>query len=96
MGIVGHHPETGIRVDVERARDGGPPWRYDGEAVTPACRFQCAAHLHDDGRVVVELEPGAPTALAEKVRLLLRAAWKHAEDEAVRPPRHIVRWRADR
>ena len=52
--------------------------------------------MGDDGTVVVELDPDAPTALAEKVRLLLRAAWKHAEEEVVRPPRHIVRWRADR
>jgi len=96
MGIVGHHPETGVRVDVERAREGGPPWRYEGEAVTPASRFQLAADVGDDGNVVIELEPGAPAALAEKVRLLLRAAWKHAEEEAIQPPRHIVRWRADR
>jgi hypothetical protein len=96
MGIVGHHPETGVRVDVERARDGGPPWRYEGEAVTPASRFPLAANVGDDGDVVVELAPDAPASLAEKVRLLLRAAWKHAEEQDVRPPRHIVRWRADR
>jgi len=96
MGIVGHHPETGVRVDVERARDGGPPWRYEGEAVTPSSRFPLAANVSDDGDVLVELAPEAPPALAEKVRLLLRAAWKHADEEDVRPPRHIVRWRADR
>jgi hypothetical protein len=96
MGIVGHHPESGVRVDVERAREGGPPWLYEGEAVTPASRFRLAASVGDDGTVVVDLDPGAPVALAEKVRLLLRTAWKHAEEDVACPPRHIVRWRADR
>jgi len=64
--------------------------------VTPSSRFPLAANVSDDGDVLVELAPEAPPALAEKVRLLLRAAWKHADEEDVRPPRHIVRWRADR
>lgn len=96
MGIISHHPETGVRIDVERAREGGPPWRYEGEAITPAARFRLAATVGGDGAVGVELESGAPVGLAEKARLLLRAAWKHAGDEAIQPPRHIVRWRPDR
>jgi hypothetical protein len=96
MSIVGQHPETGVRIDVERAREGGPPWRYEGEAVTPAARFRLAATVGDDGTVGVELEAGAPGGLADKARLLLRTVWKHAEDDATYPPRHIVRWRADR
>jgi hypothetical protein len=96
MGIVGHHPETGVRIDVERPQTEGPPWRYEGEAVTPSARFRVAASVAGDGAVTVELQQGAPAGLAEKARLLVRAAWKHArEDEAV-PPRRIVRWRPDR
>jgi hypothetical protein len=96
MGIVGHHPETGVRLDLQRAREEGPPWHYVGEAVTPASRFAVAADMAEDGSVEIDLEPGAPSSLGEKVRLLLRAAWRHAEDEEAQPPRHIVRWRPDR
>jgi hypothetical protein len=96
MGIVGHHPETGVRIDVERDPAGGPPWRYEGEAVTPMARFRVAAAVAEDGRVSVELEIGAPPGLAEKARLLVRAAWKHAREEEAVPPRRIVRWRPDR
>jgi hypothetical protein len=96
MGIVGHHPETGVRIDVERERAAGPPWRYEGEVVTPSSRYRVAALLAEDGGVSVELETAAPAGLAEKTRLLVRAAWKHAHEEQAPPPRRIVRWRADR
>jgi hypothetical protein len=96
MGIVGHYPETGLRIDVERERAAEPPWRYEGEVVTPSARYRVAAMLAEDGAVSVELESDAPTALAEKTRLLVRAAWKHARDDEAAPPRRIVRWRADR
>ncbi len=33
--------------------------------------------------------------LAEKTRLLVRAAWKHAHDQGAPPPRRIVRWRPE-
>lgn len=96
MGIVGRHPETGVRIDVERPRAAAPPWRYEGEVLTPSARYRVAAMLAEDGAVSVELQTGAPTGLAEKTRLLVRAAWKHARDEEAPPPRRIVRWRADR
>jgi hypothetical protein len=96
MGIVGDRPETGVRVAVERAPGGGPPWSYAGEAVTPAARFPLAAVIASDGVVSVQLPDGAPAGLAEQVRLNLRAAWKHAHDDGAPPPRRIVRWRAER
>jgi hypothetical protein len=96
MGIVGHHPETGVRIDVQRNGAGGPPWRYEGEAVTPRARFRVAARIAEDGQVFVELAADAPPGLAEKLRLLVRAVWKHAREDEAAPPRHIVRWRADR
>jgi hypothetical protein len=96
MGIVGHHPETGVRIDVERPTAEGPPWRYEGEAVTPSARFRVAASVGSDGAVSVELQLGAPAGLAEKARLLVRAAWKHAREDEAAPPRRIVRWRPDR
>ncbi len=96
MAIVGHHPETGFRIEVERGRGSGPPWRYEGHCVTPSARFVVVATVAADGVVVVELAEGAPFALGEKTRLLLRAAWKHALEEDGEPPHRIVRWRPDR
>ena len=96
MAIVGHNPETGLRIEVERSREGGPPWRYEGHCVTPTSRFLVVAVVASDGVVVVELGSDAPAALGEKTRLLLRAAWKHAHEEDADPPHRIVRWRADR
>ena len=96
MGIVGDHPETGVRIDVRREPADGPPWRYEGEAVTPGERFRVAAVIAEDGAVSVELQSGAPAGLAEKARLLVRTAWKHAREDDAVPPRRIVRWRADR
>jgi hypothetical protein len=96
MGIVGRHPESGVRIEVERARAVEPPWRYEGEVVTPSDRYRVAATLAEDGGVSVELQSGAPPALAEKTRLLVRSAWKHAHEDEAPPPRRIVRWRADR
>jgi hypothetical protein len=107
MGIVGDHPESGVRVDVQRPRDGGPPWRYEGEARTAQERHPVSAVVAADGTVDVTLqatvqepadgqprEHGAgPSGLAEKVRLILRSAWKHGQENGAAPPRRIVRWR---
>jgi hypothetical protein len=95
VGIVGGHPESGVRVDMVRPTQGGPPWRYEGEASTPSDSFRLTAEVAANGAVTVELPPEAPAGLADKVRLVARAAWKHARDDDVPPPRRIVRWRAD-
>ncbi len=95
MGIVGPHPESGVRVEAERP-DTGPPWAYIGHAVTPTALLALQASISSTGVVEVNLPADAPAGLAERVRLILRAAYKHAEGEALPPPRRIVRWRADR
>jgi hypothetical protein len=98
MGIVGEHPESGVRVDVQRARLGGPPWRYEGEAATPGERVRLLAVVEADGTVTVELSGEATPARAavtEKVRLIMRAAWKHGQESGAAPPRRIVRWRPE-
>ena len=95
MSIVGDRPETGVRIEVERDA-AGPPWRYAGEAVTPSTRVRIAATVAEDGAVSIRVDRDAPASLAEKARLLLRAAWKHSDAEHAPPPRRIVRWRADR
>lgn len=96
MAIVGGHPESGVRVVVERPHAEGPPWQYTGEAATRDARFVVSARLDADGVVTVDLQPGAPAGLADKVRLIVRAGWKHAGDQGAAPPRRLVRWRADR
>lgn len=95
MPIVGDHPETGVRIEVTRSVLGGPPWRYEGEAVTASARFRLEATVSAGGHVLVALPAEAPEGIAEKTRLLLRAAWKHAREDALPPPRHVLRWRAD-
>jgi hypothetical protein len=95
MPIVGPRPESGVRVDAERPLGGGPPWHYAGHAATPDASFALDATLGEDGSVEVRLPPEAPAGLDEKVRLLLRAAFKHAQGEERPPPRRIVRWRPE-
>jgi hypothetical protein len=119
MGITGQHPETGVRVDVQRPREGGPPWRYEGEAATARERYPMSATVAADGTVEVTIRPDSQAQgqghghghgnagashsglaelaelaeLGEKVRLILRSAWKHGQDDGAAPPRRIVRWR---
>lgn len=100
MSIVGDHPETGIRLELERPRVGGPPWCYVGDVVTSSDRFPMRAVVESDGGVIVEvLDARAPAEVATKAKLIIRAAHKHASDEpgaAGAPPRRIVRWRGEK
>ncbi len=105
MAIVGHHPESGVRLVLERARDGGPPWRYSGDAFTPEARFTMRVFVEATGAVQIEID-GCPDAavsapLVDKAKLIVRAAFKHAqadmgESSPAPPPRRIVRWRGDK
>jgi hypothetical protein len=95
MPIVGPHPESGVRVVAERLRSEGPPWRYEGHAATSSGSFALVATLDSCGAVVVELPPDAPPRLADRVRLIVRAAWKHAREDKLPPPFRLARWRAD-
>jgi len=88
MGIVGDHPETGVRFVLERTADG-----YAGTAFLPdAARHALVARVAPDGTVTVEGE--APADVREKARLLVRTVLRHAASEGTDPPRRIVRWRA--
>jgi hypothetical protein len=96
MGIIGEHPESGVRIDVERPLLGGPPWRYEGEAVTPTGRHRIVVDVESDGTVHVRTGQADPPLPPEPVRLLMRAVWKHADAEGAAPPRRVVRWRPNR
>jgi hypothetical protein len=99
MAIVGGYPESGVRIVVERPVEGGPPWSYEGTALTSTERFELRATVTETGEVAVELsgDPAhaAHRELAMRVRGMIRAAHKHARDEGPDepPPRQIHRWR---
>jgi hypothetical protein len=93
MGIVGPRPESGMRIDLLRPARGGPPWRYEGEVVTPENRFALRADVTESGEVRIDASGDLPEGTASRARLLLRAACKHAKADDAAPPRRIVRWR---
>jgi hypothetical protein len=88
------HPKTGLRFVLERPPS-GPPWEYRGGVYGPTEAWPFTAVVRADGAVDVSM-PDAE--LAEKVRLLLRAAYKHAKKDAPdgAPARKIVRWRGEK
>ncbi|HEY8074997.1 MAG TPA: hypothetical protein VIF62_12825 [Labilithrix sp.] len=92
MPIAGDRPESGVRIAIERARDGGPPWRYEGHAYTPHASADIRVVVQADGAVDVD----GPADLAEKVRLIVRAAFKQAAADGAPPARRIVRWRGEK
>ncbi len=95
--IVGNRPESGVRIAIERPRDGGPPWTYEGAAHTPDESLPLRVVVAEDGAVDVALEGSAdPAGLAEKVRLIVRAAWRQAKADDEPPARRIVRWRGEK
>ena len=96
MAIVGDHPEGGIRFDLERPAAGGPPWVYAGSAFTSDAEVKLRASVDADGVVAVEDEARVPKEVAQRAKLLLRTAWKHATqaEAGAPPPRRIHRWRA--
>ena len=96
MSIVGSTPESGVRIDVEpaaRRRAALAVRGRGGHRRAPGSRW--SPTVSAEGDVLVELPPEAPEGIAERVRLLMRAAYKHAREDAQPPPRRIVRWRAE-
>jgi hypothetical protein len=83
-------PESGFRIEVQRAQDGGPPWTYDGHAISPTAAYGVSAVVERDGSVRVQLADGAPSRLVTKVAAVVRAACGASE-----PPARIVAWRSD-
>jgi hypothetical protein len=97
MGIVGGRPESGVRIALERPVSGAAPWRYEGTVATPDAEHPVACVVDDSGDVRVELAATAPPELSEKVRLLVRTAYKQAKADGKKAPaRKIVRWRGEK
>lgn len=103
VAIVGDRPESGVRIALERPREGEEaPWRYHGNVALPEAIFPLEVVVSAEGDVAVSLgapaEPGAvaPEDLAEKVRLIVRTAFRQAKADGEAPARRIVRWRGEK
>jgi hypothetical protein len=94
VGIVGTHPESGMRLVLERA-GGGPPWVYEGTAFTPTTRHDLRVRVDAGAAVEIEAPEGTPGEILQRAKAMVRIACKHAmeEDPPAPPPRHIHRWR---
>jgi hypothetical protein len=101
VSIVGRNPESGMRLMIERVRDEGPPWAYEGAAYTSRSTHPLKVTVDADGVVSVEpSDPGStpageplPADLLQRTRQMVRAAYKHAHDAEQPPPRQIHRWK---
>ncbi|AKV02356.1 hypothetical protein AKJ09_09019 [Labilithrix luteola] len=102
MSIAGERPESGVRIALERPRDGGPPWSYTGAAYVPDDTFALKVLVTAEGTVEVEVQAKGdsgnppPADLAEKVRLIVRTAFRQAKTDDEPPARRIVRWRGEK
>ncbi len=95
MSVAGGRPAHGLRLRLERA-GAGEPLRYEGVASTAQRDFALQITVEASGAVAVTTEEGAPADLAEKARLIVRAALRHAQAEGLGPPRRIQRWRGEK
>ena len=100
MPIAGDRPETGLRIQIERdtSRE-DPPWSYAGAVHLPDASFPVTAVVDAAGNVTATLSPSAetgaeaPAELVEKVRLIVRTAYRQAKADDEPPAWRIVRWR---
>jgi hypothetical protein len=83
MAIAKGRPETGFRIALERATE--EPLVYEGTLQTPEGEHA----IRIEGDIVV----GCDADVADKIRLLVRTAIRHAESDGRRPPLRITRWR---
>jgi hypothetical protein len=89
-------PESGFRIEVERPTDDrGPPWRYEGVAVTPSGEYEVAVVVEDDGTVRVEAS-AAPSRMTLGVAAAVRTVCRHSVEPGEEPPQRIVRWQSER
>jgi len=94
MPITGSHPEKGIRIELTLGKNATNLDAYLGLIVTPDGEFRIEASVAASGEVSVLSD--APADLAEKTRLVVRTAVRHAAAEKSPLPRRIVRWRGEK
>lgn len=103
VAIAGERPESGVRIIIERDRAREePPWAYAGWAHLPDAGFPLAVEVTATGDVTVTVSPapGAssapPADLADKVRLIVRTAYRQAKADDEPPAWRLVRWRGEK
>lgn len=108
MPIASDRPESGVRIAIERdAKKDDPPFRYAGLVHLPEGSHPVAVEVDADGAVAVSFPAasgaaGTPAAgattpeLAEKVRLIVRTAYRQAKADGEPPAWRIVRWRGEK
>ena len=90
-----------MRIAIERPREQAAPWIYSGAAQLPDASFPARVEVSEDGTVEAELSPSAggaepPADLVEKVRLIVRTAYRQAKADGEPPAWRIVRWRGEK
>ena len=94
MPITGSHPEKGIRIELTLGKNTAARDCYAGLIVTPDAEFAFEAVISEEGDVTVTST--APAEIAEKTRLVVRTAVRHAMAEKSPLPRRILRWRGEK
>lgn len=91
MSLVSPRPDTGARLSLRLEAD----HRYVGEVATAAGAIPVLVTVLADDAVA--LEPGAGAvldeAMAERIRLLVRTAVRHARADGRPLPTSLRRWR---
>lgn len=57
MSVYSGRPSSGVRITVERPREGGPPWVYEGSAEFRAHSLSVRAIVSANGDVDVVVDP---------------------------------------
>jgi hypothetical protein len=93
--VTGGLPTSGVRIAIERPKTGEAPWTYAGEAASAEGALPVTVVVQAAGEVSVD---GVTGAVADKVKAIVRTAWKHAiaDDPGAAPPWRIVRWRGEK
>lgn len=100
--IGGDTPESGVRIQIEREKSREEaPWAYSGAAYLPNASYPASVTVTAEGEVSVTLLSAAdgsapPADLAEKVRLIVRTAYRQAKADDEPPAWRIVRWRGEK
>jgi hypothetical protein len=93
--VTGGLPSSGVRIAIARPKAAVAPWRYVGEAASAEGAQSVTVVVQAAGEVTVE---GVAGGVADKVKAIVRTAWKHAaaDEPGAAPPWRIVRWRGEK
>lgn len=100
MSSTGQAPKTGFRMMLARPAGDRPPYAYRGTFDNGNGDVPIKAEVDATGRITTSAEGPEREAIAERVRLFVRAALQNARresgDEKAPPPRKIARWRGEK